>query len=211
MALNVVSRARDRRARGLARALGRRGPGLGHLRAPGLRQLLHEDLDHRRERHRGQRPEDSEQRAEERHGHDDEEARQVDRLALDLRREDVVLDLLVDEHDREHDQRGRQPLLGPERGHEDEAGDRRAEVRDHVEQSGDHAQRERVARAEDPGGHALRRPGDRRDHDDADRPARDRLGHALPHGEPALVLAGHQHARERPLQVARRRSGGRGR
>ena len=62
-------------------------------------------------------------------------------------------------------------------------------------------ERERVARAEQPGGHALRRAGDRRDHHDADRPARDRLGHALPDAEPPLVLTGHQHARHRPLQV----------
>ncbi len=53
-------------------------------------------------------------------------------------REDVVLDLLVDEHDDEHDERGHQPFLGPERGHEDEARDRGADVGDHVEQPRDH-------------------------------------------------------------------------
>ena len=86
-------------------------------------------------------------------------------------------------------------------GHEDEAGDGRADVRDHVEQTRDHAQGDGVARSEDPGRHALRRPGDRRDHDDADRPARDRLRHALPDLEPALVLARHEHARQRALEV----------
>ena len=34
---------------------------------------------------------------------------EIDRFALDLRRQDVVLDLLVDEHDGEHDQRGTSP------------------------------------------------------------------------------------------------------
>ena len=92
-------------------------------------------------------------------------------------------------------------LLGPERGHEDEAGDRRADVRDHVEQPRDHAESDRVARAEDPGRRPLDRPGDRRDHDDADRPARDRLRHALPDGEPTLVLARHEDARQRALEV----------
>ena len=93
------------------------------------------------------------------------------------------------------------PFLGPERRHEDEPGDRRADVRDHVEQAGDHAERDGVARAEEPGGHALGRPGDRRDHDQADRPARDGGRHLLPHPEPALVLARHQHARQRTLQA----------
>ena len=35
----------------------------------------------------------------------------------------------------------------------------------------------------------------------ADRPARDRLGDPLPDAEPAFVLARHQHAAERPLEV----------
>ena len=46
--------------------------------------------------HCGQCPEHAEQRAEQRDGDDDEEPGQVDRLALDLRGEDVVLDLLVE-------------------------------------------------------------------------------------------------------------------
>jgi hypothetical protein len=47
----------------------------------------------------------------------------------------------------------------------------------------------------------LNRPGDRRDHDDSDRPARHRLRHTLPDAEPALFVAGHQHAPERGLQL----------
>ena len=93
------------------------------------------------------------------------------------------------------------PRLGPEGRHEDEAGDRRADVRDHVQQPRDHAEPEGEARAQQPRRHALSRPRDRRDHDDADRPPRDRLRHALPDPEPALVLAGHEHASERPLHV----------
>ena len=94
-----------------------------------------------------------------------------------------------------------EPFLGPERRHEDEAGDRGADVRDHVEQPRDHGEPERVARAEEPGGQSLRGAGDRRDDDDADRPAGDRLGDPLPHGQPARVLPGHEHARQRPLHV----------
>jgi crotonobetainyl-CoA:carnitine CoA-transferase CaiB-like acyl-CoA transferase len=86
--------------------------------------------------------------------------REVDRLALDLRREDVVLELLVDEHDDEHDHGRPDALLRPERRDEDEAGDRRADVRDHVEQARDHSQGDGVARAEQPGRRALDRPGD---------------------------------------------------
>ena len=63
-------------------------------------------------------------------------------FALDLRRQDVVLHLLVDEQDDEHDDRRGEAFLGPERRHEDDAGDRGADVRDHVEQPCDHAQRE---------------------------------------------------------------------
>ena len=62
-------------------------------------------------------------------------------------------------------------------------------------------QPEGIARPEQPGREPLHVPGDHGDHDDADRPARDRGRHALPDGQPALVLAGHQHAPQRPLQV----------
>ena len=81
-------------------------------------------------------------------------AGEADGLPLDLRREDVVLELLVDEHDDEHDHGRRQALLGPQRGHEDEPGDGGADVRDHVEQAGDHAQADGIARAEQPRGRA---------------------------------------------------------
>ena len=54
---------------------------LRDLLAPCLRQLQDEDLDRRRQRHRGERAEDAEG-AEERDGDDDEEAREVDRLPL---------------------------------------------------------------------------------------------------------------------------------
>ena len=93
------------------------------------------------------------------------------------------------------------PFLGPQRRHEDHAGQGRAEVRDHVEQPRDHSQREGVARPEQPGREPLRGSGDRGDDDDADRPARDRGRHALPDVQPAHVLARHQHAPQRRLQL----------
>jgi hypothetical protein len=120
---------------------------------------------------------------------------------LNLRREDAVLDLLVGKDDDQHDDRGPDSFFGPEGGHEDEAGDGRADVRDHVEEAGDHPEPERVARAEDPGGRSLHRPGDGRDDDDPDGPARDRLGDALPDVQPALVFTRSKNARERLLQV----------
>ena len=145
----AAGRARDRRgARRLARGAARGRD----LLAPRLRQLLDDDLDGRGQRHRGQRAEDAEQSAEERDGDDDEEAGEVDGLALDLRREDVVLELLVDEDDDEHDQRRGQALLRPQRRDEDEPRDRRADVRDHVEQPGDDAEPDGVARPEEPRG-----------------------------------------------------------
>ncbi len=67
--------------------------------------------------------------------------REVDGLALDLRRDQVVLDLLVDQQHDEHDDRGGDPFLGPERRHQDESGEDGADVRDHVEQPCDDGQR----------------------------------------------------------------------
>ena len=121
---------------------------------------------------------------------DHEERRDVHRLAVDRRAEQVVLDLLVHEDHREHDQRVRQPLLGEDRRYEDEARDRRPQVRDQVEEPCDDAERERVARAEQRRRPTLHGSGDQRDRERADRPARDGLRDVLPDVEPAVRVVG---------------------
>ena len=75
-------------------------PSRRDLLAARFRQLLDEDLDRGRERNCDERSGNAEQGAEERDGDDDEECGQVDGLALNLRGEDVVLELLVGKHRR---------------------------------------------------------------------------------------------------------------
>ena len=61
---------------------------------------------------------------------------------------------------------------------------------------------ERVARAEQPGGQALRGAGDHGDDDDADRPAGNGLRDPVPYAEPALVVARHEDAGQRLPHLA---------
>ena len=124
-----------------------------HLRPPLLRQLLHDDLDRGDDRDGDDRADHAHQGAEDHHADDDEEARDVRRLAEDRRLQHVVLELLVDEDDGEHDQR-RGQALRERREDEDGARDGGADHRDQVEQAGDDAHHDGERRPEDPGGDA---------------------------------------------------------
>ena len=140
--------------------------------------------------HRDDRPDDAEERRADDDARDHEEPRDVRGPPLDRRLQHVVLDLLVDDADDQHDQRLRD-ALGERDEREHDRGERRADLRDQAEQPRDDPEREREGDAEQPGGGALHGAGDPRDHDRAERVAPDRPRDALlEDGEPRSTRVG---------------------
>ena len=170
---------------------------LGHPSTARPAGLLDHGLDHGRERDGQDRADDAEQRAGDQHRDDRGEARQVDRLPVHDRVDDVVLDLLVDQLDDHHRDRG----LGAD-GQRDERQDHRRDrgpdLRDQVEQAGDHRQHERERQPEDVRRHAGHGGGHERDRDVPDQRRRDRGDRVLEHRAPAGAGLGRREA-EQPV------------
>ncbi len=157
-----------------------------HARPSRPAGLAEQDLDHGGERHCQDRAHDAEERARDEHGDDGGERRELDRLAVDDRVDDVVLDLLIDQLDDCHPDRGR-GAHGQRDRYEDHRGDRGADLRDQVEEAGDHCENDRKRQPERPG----RQTGDRgrhqRDRDVADQRGGDRSDRLLEHWPPPLL------------------------
>ena len=113
-----------------------------HPGASGQSSLVNHDLDDGCERDGDDRPDDAQERGSDHHGEDRRERGKRDGATEDDRIEDVVLDLLIDELDREH--RDRRRGIDRESGEdEDHRGDRRAQLWDQVEQTRDDGEDDR--------------------------------------------------------------------
>src|SRR5688572_13646110 len=163
-------------------------------------QLPDHDLRGRDERHRDQRTDDPEQRRPDDDARDHEEARDVGRAPLDRRLQDVVLELLIADAHREHDERLRDPHRErDEREHD--GGDRGAHLRDQAEQPRDDPERQCERDAEQPRRRALNRPCDHRDHHRPEGVPPDRPGDPLLEHLDPVRLPREQHAVERAGKV----------
>src|SRR3954454_16341032 len=126
-----------------ARTVRRRRIRVGYARrGPVSPPVAQEDLDRRGDRDGKQRTEDPEQRRAHQDGEDRDDRVHLQRVAVDDRLDERVLDALVDDDERDpHDRRGGEVDRGGGYAHEDRA-ERRADQRDEVEEADEQAQGE---------------------------------------------------------------------
>src|SRR3954454_8600255 len=199
---------RDARRRGPR--TGRDGVGrvlvLDHHERGGLRpavpDVADEDLDRGGDRDRHERPEDAGGVRADEHRDDDEERRDVHGAAVDDGLDQVVLDLLVDQHHDRPDDRRRREVLEERHEADPDAADGRADDGNHVDEAHEHRERHGERDAEDRQDDVRHGPGDERDDEVAGHVAGDGPVHVPGHDPDLLLSLAAEEAGQPPPQRA---------